>query len=108
MQADIYQTALQQLIDASPSAMLLVGADGRICAASEVAARMFGWIVDDLLAGNVEDLVPERCRSVHRDHRRHQSGRALPMGTGLDLRGLQADNTKFQADSCRKSIRAMR
>lgn len=98
MQADVFQITLQQLIDASPSAMLLVGADGRICAANAVAAQLFGWSIDELLARKVEDLVPERCRSIHREHRRRYDKHPRPMATGLNLRGLRADNTEFQAD----------
>jgi PAS domain S-box-containing protein len=89
---------LQELIGAAPGAMLVAGAEGSVCAANAAAAELFGRPVAELLALGVDDLMPGRFKSAHRDHRLHYDRRSRAMGGGLEIRGLRADGTEFPAD----------
>jgi PAS domain S-box-containing protein len=89
---------LQEMIDSSANAMLLAGADGRICAANAACADLFGWTIGELLARYVDDLVPPRFRENHRDGRNRFDGRPCAFGGDGGLCGLRSDATEFDAE----------
>lgn len=88
----------QQLVDASPTAMMVVGREGRIVAVNAVAAQLFGWSIAELLVRKVEDLIPERFRALHREQRVHFDGVSRGMGTRVGLFGVRSDGSEFNAD----------
>lgn len=88
----------QKLVDASPTAMVVVCKDGRIAAVNAVAARLFGWSVEELLTRSVEDLIPKRFRALHREQRVRFDGLSRGMGTRVGLFGVRADGSEFNAD----------
>ncbi|GAB2973611.1 putative bifunctional diguanylate cyclase/phosphodiesterase [Nocardioides montaniterrae] len=88
---------MRLLIEAVPSAMVLVDADGRIVMVNSEAERSFGYSRDELLALQVDHLVPAASRAAHRGYREaylaHPSRRA--MGVGRELYGVRKDGTEM-------------
>ncbi|MBM7519948.1 putative bifunctional diguanylate cyclase/phosphodiesterase [Nocardioides nitrophenolicus] len=88
---------LRLIIEAVPSAMVLVDAGGRIVLVNSEAERAFGYSRDELLALGVEDLMPERFRARHGHERASYAARPdrRAMGVGRDLFGLRRDGTEM-------------
>ena len=57
------------LLEAAPDAMVIVDREGRIVLVNSAAEALFGFRNEDLLGRPVEDLVPERFRPAHPQHR---------------------------------------
>ncbi|KRC48781.1 MULTISPECIES: putative bifunctional diguanylate cyclase/phosphodiesterase [unclassified Nocardioides] len=91
---------LRLVVEASPSAMLLVDPSGRIVLANSEAEHSFGYTREELLALRVEDLVPQRFRQHHDVERQeyvaHPSRRG--MGVGRELFGLRKDGTEMRVE----------
>jgi PAS domain S-box-containing protein len=92
--------AFEQVLDAVPDGIVIVGADGRIASVNRQALALSGYTREELVGRPVEDLVPEGLRSRHLEHRRgyqdHPTVR--PMGTHLDIRLRRKDGSEFPAD----------
>lgn len=88
---------LRLIIEAVPSAMVLVDANGRIVLVNSEAERAFGYTREELLALGVEDLMPERFRERHGDERTTYAARPdrRAMGVGRELFGLRSDGTEM-------------
>lgn len=73
--------------DASPDALLLVGADGVVLAANDEAILLFGYEADDLVGHPVEQLVPDEIAAAHVGLRAGfaEAPRRRPMGAGVRL-----------------------
>src|SRR3954464_4877990 len=83
----------QLVVEASPSAMIMIGADGLITLVNTQTEKLFGYSRQELLGQPMNILLPERFRA---HHGAHQSGFfAAPsmrsMGKGRDLFGLRKD-----------------
>jgi PAS domain S-box-containing protein len=90
----------EKLFEFSPDAIVVVGEGGRVVEANSQAEKMFAYTREELLGLAVEDLIPERFRSVHPGHRREYNAEphARPMGIGLELYGRRKDGTEFPVD----------
>jgi PAS domain S-box-containing protein len=86
-----------RIMEASPSALVLVGQAGRIEMVNRQAERMFGYDRAELHGKPLELLLPERFRGRHVDLRlgflTNMSSRV--MGEGRDLFGLRKDGAEF-------------
>ena len=84
------------VVEAAPSAMIMVDQHGRMTLINQQAEQLFGYTRDELLDQPVEVLVPERYRAAHPGHRgsffQHPASRA--MGAGRDLYGLRKDSSE--------------
>jgi PAS domain S-box-containing protein len=89
-----------RLVEALPTALLLVSRDGVIRMVNRLAEQMFGHDRDRLVGGKVEMLLPERLRGQHDGLRAgffaHPATRA--MGGGRDLAALRGDGTEFPVE----------
>ncbi len=87
---------LRLVVDAAPSAMIVVGEDGRIAMVNLQAEKLFGYERTELLGEAMEMLVPERFRA--RDpgmrHGFCAAPQTRPMGAGRDLYGLRKDGSE--------------
>jgi len=87
-------------MDAMPDAVLVYRGDGRALMVNPRAEEIFGYTGSELLGLTMEDLMPERFRRRHVQHRTafqaHPSVRA--MGAGLELYGLRQDGTEFPVE----------
>ena len=92
--------ALGDLLDYAPDGMFIVDEDGRMVVVNAQMEALFGYPREELIGSDVEMLVPEAARSLHR---RHRSGytrqlRARPMGSGLELLGRRKDGSEFPVE----------
>ena len=88
------------LLEASPDALLVVDADGRIAHVNRHVEEIFGYAPADLLGKPVELLVPVAQRARHEEHRRHYSAHpsVRPMGIDMELRGRRMDGTEIPVE----------
>ena len=88
------------LLEAAPDAILEVDPQGRIVLANTEAQRLFQRTKEELAGLQVEELLPERYRGGHFDHRAHYAAHPVrrPMGAGLDLYAVRKDGTEFAID----------
>lgn len=88
------------VVEAAPSALVMVDADGRIVLANSQAEKLFGYTRRELSALTIEALMPARFRAAHLGHRagfsRAPSTRS--MGAGRDLFGLRKDGTEVPVE----------
>ena len=89
------------VVEATPSAILLVDPAGTIVLANAQAERVFGYARADMLGQPVEFLVPERLRGVHVKHRAAfaPSVETRAMGAGRDLAARQADGSEVPIEA---------
>lgn len=92
---------VERVLAAAPDAMLVVDERGRVVQANDQAVKLFGHSMEELLAIDVEALIPEQFRATHRDRRGHfrTTPVARPMGgSNAALTALRKDGTEFPAD----------
>lgn len=91
------EARFRRVVDASPSAMVMIGDDGRIEMVNTQAERLFGHSRAEMMGQPVEMLIPARFRGHHPALRHGFSAepRARPMGAGRELFGLHRDGTEF-------------
>ena len=84
------------VFEASPTALLMVDARGRIVLANAQAESVFGYAEHELIGMDVEMLVPHRIRELHvRDRTRFaEAPQARSMGQGRELYGLRKDGSQ--------------
>lgn len=87
-------------VEASPSAMIMVDARGRILMLNAEGERLFGYARSDLIGRSVELLVPERYRAQHPDHRSAfiDAPVSRAMGAGRELYGLRRDGSEVPVE----------
>ena len=90
----------RRVVEAAPSAMVMVNADGRIEMVNIQAERVFGYSRSELLGQPVEILVPERFGSHHPHLREGFMSEPLsrPMGAGRDLYARRKDGSEFPVE----------
>jgi diguanylate cyclase (GGDEF)-like protein/PAS domain S-box-containing protein len=90
----------QSLLDAVPTAVLIVAPDGTISFANTRLEQLTGYRRPQLRGLPVEVLVPEDRRDVHWEARSSLAARfsGRPMDTGLDITCRRADGSTFPAD----------
>jgi PAS domain S-box-containing protein len=90
----------RRVVEAAPSAMIMISGTGRIEMVNAQAEELFGYSRSELLGQTVEMLVPMRFRGHHPDLRRSffADPHARPMGVGRDLHGLRKDGSEFPVE----------
>ncbi len=98
---------LPQALEGAPDAMLITDAAGTIVFASRQACALLGYSADELDGCRIEQLMPERFRSMHIRHRDHflTERRVRPMGTGLELEALRRDGSEVSVEISLSPIR---
>jgi PAS domain S-box-containing protein len=88
------------VVEAAPSAMVMVSAAGRIEMVNAQAEAVFGYARQEMLGQPVEMLVPTRFRRHHPGQRAlfFSDPKARPMGAGRDLFGLKKDGSEFPVE----------
>jgi two-component system, sensor histidine kinase len=87
-------------LEAAPDAMIIIDDSGLVCFANRQTTAMFGYAYEDIVNHSVDQLLPERFRARHIEHRREfwHGMRVRPMGTGLDLFARREDGTEFPVE----------
>jgi PAS domain S-box-containing protein len=83
----------QRVVEASPSAMIIVCADGLMTLVNNQTEKLFGYHRSELLGRNIEMLIPERFRSNHGGQLSmfFAAPVARAMGAGRHLFGTRKD-----------------
>lgn len=91
---------LPQALESAPDAMIITDASGAIVFASRQACALLGYGADELDGICIEQLMPERFRSMHIRHRSQFTAkhRARPLGTELELRALRRDGRELPVE----------
>jgi two-component system sensor kinase FixL len=89
------------VVEAAPSAILLVDDKGMIALANAHAETLFGYRRDELIAKSVELLIPERFRALHVGMRSDyaRDARARAMGTGGELFACHKDGGEIPVEA---------
>jgi PAS domain S-box-containing protein len=90
----------QLVVEAAPSAMIMVGENGLISLVNTQSERLFGYDRQEMLGRPIEMLLPERFRSNHGTHFARFFGApvAREMGVGRDLFGLRGDGSEVPVE----------
>lgn len=93
-------TVFRSLFTAYPDALLVVEHTGRIAMANPAAAALLGYTCEELVALNVDALVPDAIRPRHAAYRQgyERSPRARPMGTQMDLVAKRKDGSEVMVE----------
>jgi PAS domain S-box-containing protein len=85
------------IVEAAPTAMLLIDERGAIALVNLQAEKLFGYSRMELIGQQVELLVPERFHRSHRGLRGafNHATIARPMGVGRDLCGRRKDGAEI-------------
>jgi two-component system cell cycle sensor histidine kinase/response regulator CckA len=90
----------QDLFEAAPDGILLIGSDGSILLANAEAERIFGFEHGRCAGQLIETLFPSGSRDNHVLHPRtyFANPQRRRMGEGLDLLARRADGAQFPVD----------
>ncbi|MBL8710067.1 MAG: PAS domain S-box protein [Rhodospirillaceae bacterium] len=94
------EARFRRVVEAAPSAMVMIDADGTIEMVNTQAERVFGYPRDELVGRSVELLIPERFRGHHPGLRQgfFATPGSRPMGAGRDLFARRKDGTEFPVE----------
>ena len=98
--AENVDSRFRLVVEASPSAMVMVNAAGRIEMVNIQAERVFGYSRTEMVGQPVEMLLPERMRGHHPALRTSFFGdpKSRPMGIGRDLYARRKDGSEFPVE----------
>jgi two-component system, LuxR family, sensor kinase FixL len=101
-----FTSLLTSIVESAPTAIVMIGRDGRIELMNKATEKLFGYGREELLRQPVETLVPERLRSRHPTFRTafFAVPQARRMGAGRDLFGLRKDGSEFPVEIGLNSI----
>ncbi|MBG0812017.1 PAS domain S-box protein [Methylosinus sp. H3A] len=88
------------MVEASPAAILIVGADGLVLYANRETERLFGYAREELVGRSVDLLTPAVIRRRHAAFRRMyyaEPCRRL-MGVGREIRARRRDGGEFPVE----------
>lgn len=91
----------RDLFDVVPDALIVVDGDGRIVIANPQAAQLFGYAASEMVAMEIESLMPDSARARHRAHRDAYTAQPhpRPMGaSGQSLVGMRRDGSAFPVE----------
>src|SRR6185312_7165863 len=96
----ITEERFQTVVEASPSALVMVDSRGKITLVNRQTERLLGFERTELLGQNLEMLVPPRFRATHDDHRNaySQSPMTRAMGAGAELSALRKDGSEVPVE----------
>ncbi len=99
-------STFEQFLEFVPDAVLGVDCDGKIVLVNGQAEKMFGYPREALIGETVEQLVPQRFRDRHPEHRAaySEAPRTRSMGAGVELFARRRDGTEFPAEISLSSI----
>ncbi|MFI6322788.1 PAS domain S-box protein [Nonomuraea sp. NPDC050556] len=97
---DRLQRRFAELLASAPDAMVITDENGVIQLVNAQAEAVFGYGGSELVGAEIELLMPDGLRDVHRSHRGAYTAdpRPRPMGTGRALSGRRKDGTTFPVE----------
>jgi len=90
----------RQVVEASPSGMIMTDADGKIVLVNAETERLLGYGRAELIGKPIEMLVPQRIQGEHVRFRGafHQRPEARSMGSGRDLHIVRKDGRELPVE----------
>lgn len=87
-------------VEASPTAMLMVNAEGEIQLTNQQVEETFGYTRDELMGQSIEMLVPDDTRAEHPMLRKKFFATPVSraMGSGRDLHALHKSGRRFPVE----------
>ena len=98
---------LATVLEAAPDATVVVDETGSILFASSQMSTLFGYPADEILAQNIDALIPEHLRAAH-EHHRHaytENVRVRAMGAALELFARRRDGSEFPVEVSLSPVR---
>lgn len=94
------EARFRRVVEAAPSAMVMIDVDGNIEMVNAQAERVFGYPRNEMVGQSVELLIPERFRNHHPGLRQgfFAAPGSRPMGAGRDLFSRRKDGTEFPVE----------
>jgi PAS domain S-box-containing protein len=91
------ETLFRLMVDAAPSALLLVDRERKVVLANRSAEQLFGYASEELIGQEIELLLPERSRQSHplQVASFYREPRVRPMGPGRELHGRRKDGSEI-------------
>jgi PAS domain S-box-containing protein len=88
------------VVEATPSAIVLASAEGRILLVNAGAEKLFGYAREDMIGQPVDMLLPERFRGAYPGYRMAYAGQAetRPTGKDRDLFALRKDGSEVPVE----------
>ena len=88
---------LDAIIKKAVDGILTINESGTVESLNPAAARLFGYLEEEVIGKNVNMLMPEPDHSHHDGYIRRfiETGEARITGTGREVRGLRKDGTLF-------------
>jgi PAS domain S-box-containing protein len=88
------------VVEASPSAMLMIDQDGVMALANRKAEELFGWPRRELVGHHISKLLPPTVHGHHGDYIRRYflQPETRAMGAGRDLFGLRSDGAQVPVE----------
>ena len=85
------------VVEACPSGMIMIDADGKIVLINAEAERLFGYAREELFGRSIDILVPAMARPGHAKLRKEfvAAPEARRMGIGRDLYGARKNGTQI-------------
>ena len=98
--ADDSEAYFRTLLESAPDAMIIIDERGKIAIVNAQAEAMFGYRRNEMLGQPVEELLPNRLRERHVQHREGFAKKPSlrPMGVGLDLAARRRDGSEFPVE----------
>ncbi|NNM58742.1 MAG: PAS domain S-box protein [Legionellales bacterium] len=95
-----YFFRLSAVLEAMPDSLVIIDDKARIVLVNRQTEKLFGYERTELLGSFIEQLMPERFRDRHQQHRNHyiSEPRTRPMGAGLALYGLHKNGQEFPVE----------
>ncbi len=92
--------AFREIFQSMSEGIVMVDDRGKIVVANKIAELLFGYSENELTGMAMEDLLPERYRANHVNHRKGFNTHPEPrrMGIGRDLTALRKDGKEFPVE----------
>ncbi len=90
----------QNLLDAFPEAMLIMGSDGRIRRVNAQVESLFGYLSEEIIGQEIEMLIPEVNRVDHIKYRSDyfNAPRSRQMRSGIEFTCQMKNGQEFYSD----------
>lgn len=94
------EARFRNLLEHAPDGIIISNQDGRIMMVNARAEMMFSYSREELVGQEIEFLMPEEYREIHRQHRIRyiHSPTVRPMGIGYELIGMRKGGEEFQVE----------